>query len=81
MIFSCDLLTEVLTDVRYLTLFFPFCLAALENHFEEQTNVSRLTGNELEQIYKTDFATKDVFMVNDESSAKAELKKKDTKAA
>lgn len=78
MIFSCGLFTEVLTDVSYLTLFFPFCLAALENHFEEQTNVSRLTGNELEQIYKTDFGTKDVFIVNDKSSAKTEFKKKKT---
>lgn len=81
MIFSSGLCTEVLTDVRYMTLFFPFCLAALENHCEAQAYVSQLTGNELEQIHKTDFGAKDIFMANDESSAKAEFQKKDTKAA
>lgn len=60
---------------------FPLCLVALENHFEAQAYVSQITGNELEQIYKTDFGTKDIFMANDESSAKAEFQKKDTKDA
>lgn len=62
-----------------MPLCFPYCLAALEHHFQAQAYVSQLTGNELEQIYKTDFGTKDVFTANDKSSARAEFKKKNKK--